>query len=530
MPISSSSSLASSSTGSIADRAVQFLSKSVGICRIAVKYRAVRGHRFEAILLTEVTFCSHCDNLIWGLVGQRCKLCKLTSHKDCLDGTATKCSGSHGHKIKDHSFKPTYFMKPTFCNHCGTLMPGLTKCQGLECNSRECNMKVHFDCEQFVCHPCEKRNPGSILDKIFPISSTDKSREQRNWSRIGIRDFELIRILGKGTFSKVYLARLKSTNDEFAIKVVKKTNPTVSSDPESALTEMRTLNHGRNHPFLAIAHCCFQSEDRLFFVMEYVIGRDLEYHLRKSRKFTEDRAKFYAAEIVLALSYLHKQGVVYRDVKLENIILEEQGHCKLLDFGMSKEINKSGMRTRTFCGTPSYISPEVIKELDYGYSVDWWALGVLMFEMLIGHSPFETNSDDQDELYKKIVGQDDIKFPCFLTDEARSVLEGLLNRDPHSRLGCHLLEGCEQAIFGHAFFKFKTIDGTFIHRWDDIIRRQIPPPYLPTSDELTHYEDDETALTPIDPEELKNVPQTEFDGFSYYSESFHSLALADHNG
>lgn len=525
MPISSDSSLASSSAGSFTDRAVEFLSNIVR--RGAVRYRValVQGHRFEAVPLAEPTLCSHCGKVIlWFLSGQQCKVCKFTIHKDCLNNIDSRCL--NGQQQKNHKFEKTYFMKPTFCNHCGVLIKGLAGYQGLECASLDCNMKVHHDCKDLVCHPCCKRNrPKSSILSIFSQEKSSESDERKNWSRITIQDFELTRLLGIGSFSKVYLARLRSSDYEFAIKVIKKTNLTISSDPESVLSEMRALHIGRNYPFLTIAHCCFQSKDRLYFVMEYVIGRDLLYHLRKSRKFTEDRAKFYSAEIVLAIKFLHKQGVVYRDIKLENIIIEKHGHCKLLDFGMAKELNKSDMKTRTFCGTPSYISPEVIKELDYGYSVDWWALGVLMFEMLVGCSPFEAHSDEQ--LYKKIVGDEDVKFPRSLSVEARSILEGLLNKDPRSRLGCSMLDGYEDALLEHPFFLFKTKEGTAIHRWEELIVKQIPPPYIPTLDELENDGEFEnkTTLTPINPNELKNIPQSEFDGFSYYSESFSSLAF-----
>jgi len=534
MPISSSSSLSSQSIGSITDKAAQFISniQSKFERRNAIrnKVTSIFDHRFEAILLKEPTFCSQCRSLIWGLVGHECKLCKLACHKGCLDLIEHKCTGTLQSEVtrkanaNQHKFKPAYFLTPTFCYHCGILIKGIASRQGLECDLENggCGMAVHFDCKLLATHQCCKRSV-----KILPNTRESATRGQQRveiWSKICIEDFELMRLLGIGSFSKVYLARFKLNRQEFAIKVVKKTNLAVSSDPESALTEMRVLNLGRQYPFLTIAHCCFQSESRLYYVMEHVVGRDLVFHLSKARKFTEDRTRFYSAEIVLALRFLHKQGVVYRDLKLDNVILDQSGHCKLLDFGMSKELCKAAdLKTRTFCGTPSYMSPEIIKELNYGFSVDWWALGVLMFEMLIGYSPFE--AQDEDQLYRLIV-EDEVRFPLFLTDEARCILEGLLTKDPQNRLGCHILEGCEQAILEHPFFLFKCGSCIVAHQWEALEAKRIKPPYRPTLEELDQSEDgnDVTSLTPIDSNQLKRVTQAEFNGFSFYSESFSSLA------
>lgn len=500
--------------------------------RNAVRYKVdlVQGHKFESIILKEPTICSQCSNLIWGLAGFNCKSCKLVCHRKCFDKISGRCRKELNDTSQpppakpDHKLEPTYFATPTACRHCGILIKGIFSRQGVECNPKEggCGISLHYECVELVCHSCKKQDEPKV-DANKPVAHIAQTSESSsniiNISPVSIEDFDLIRLLGKGSFSKVYLARFKQTQQEFAVKVLKKTNLVVYSDPSSVITEMRVLNLGRQYTFLAIAHCCFQSKDRLYFVMEYVVGHDLVYHIGKARKFPEDRARFYAAEIFLALRFLHNHAIVYRDLKLDNVILDEHGHCKLIDFGMSKELPSNGT-TNTFCGTPSYISPETIKNQGYSYSVDWWAFGVLIFEMLVGYSPFE--AEDEDELYKRIVTES-VKVPLFLSDEARALLEGLLQKDPTKRLGCQLLEGCADAIMDHPFFLFRTPVGR-LHQWREIETKQIPPPYKPKRNEFDDNSptEQDCSLTPVDADQLKNISKDDFRGFSYCSESFRS--------
>uniref|UniRef100_A0A6G1SBX0 protein kinase C n=1 Tax=Aceria tosichella TaxID=561515 RepID=A0A6G1SBX0_9ACAR len=333
-------------------------------------------------------------------------------------------------------------------------------------------------------------------------------------------DFNFIKVIGKGSFGVVILAELKNTDDVFAIKILKKDVIIQDDDVECTMTEKRILALAAKHPFLTALYCCFQTPDRLFFVMEYVNGGDLMFQIQKARKFDEARAKFYAAEVTLALIFLHKQGVIYRDLKLDNILLDSEGHCKIADFGMCKEGILGGATTTTFCGTPDYISPEVLQELEYGPSVDWWALGVLMYEMVAGQPPFE--AENEDDLFEAIL-HEDVLYPVWLSREAVSILRGFMTKNVSRRLGCVASQGGEQAILDHPFFK--DID------WVALEAKKVKPPFKPkikNARDVSNFDVDflkeEPILTPVDPKILKTINQDEFRDFSYINEYFNSMA------
>uniref|UniRef100_A0AAQ4QHD9 non-specific serine/threonine protein kinase n=1 Tax=Gasterosteus aculeatus aculeatus TaxID=481459 RepID=A0AAQ4QHD9_GASAC len=251
------------------------------------------------------------------------------------------------------------------------------------------------------------------------------------------------------------------------------------------LTENRVLQNSK-HPFLTGLKYSFQTHDRLCFVMEYANGGELFFHLSRDRVFSEERARFYGAEIVSALDYLHaERNVVYRDLKLENLMLDKDGHIKITDFGLCKEGIKDGATMKTFCGTPEYLAPEVLEDNDYGRAVDWWGLGVVMYEMMCGRLPFY--NQDHEKLFELIL-MEDIRFPRTLGPEARSLLSGLLKKEPTQRLG----GGSEDAkeIMQHKFFA--GIE------WQDVYEKKLVPPFKPqvTSETDTRYFDEEfTAQT-----------------------------------
>uniref|UniRef100_A0A8C7GJA1 Protein kinase C n=1 Tax=Oncorhynchus kisutch TaxID=8019 RepID=A0A8C7GJA1_ONCKI len=576
----------------------------------------VNGHKFMATYLRQPTYCSHCRDFIWGVIGKQgyqCQVCTCVVHKRCHELIITKCAGmkkdkedttpeevgsqrfsvNMPHKFGIHNFKVL-----TFCDHCGSLLWGLLR-QGLQC--KVCKVNVHRRCESNVAPNCgvDARGIAKVLsdlgvtpDKISssaqrrkkitqepqqPLPCTPQTEEDRSKSaptspcdqgthtylkelenirkalsfeqrgqehksassssssRVGVgsevgdarengelkiiqtkrmtlQDFLFIKVLGKGSFGKVMLAELKGTDEVYAVKVLKKDVILQDDDVDCTLTEKRILALARKHPYLTQLFCCFQTKDRLFFVMEYVNGGDLMFQIQRSRKFDEARSRFYAAEVTSALMFLHQHGVIYRDLKLDNILLDAHGHCKLADFGMCKEGILNGVTTTTFCGTPDYIAPEILQELEYGPSVDWWALGVLMYEMMAGQPPFE--ADNEDDLFESIL-HDDVLYPVWLSKEAVSILKAFMTKSPNKRLGCVITQGLEEAIKVHPFFK--EID------WVLLEQKRVKPPFKPrikTKRDVNNFDQDftreEPVLTPVEDAIIKQINQDEFKGFSYF--------------
>ena len=223
------------------------------------------------------------------------------------------------------------------------------------------------------------------------------------------RDFEVLKLIGRGTFGRVFQVRKKDTKRIYAMKVLSKKEIVAKKEVAHTIGERKILQRSLESPFLVGLKFSFQTDDHLYLVTDFKSGGELFWHLQRETRFSEDRARFYIAELVLALEHLHKYDIVYRDLKPENILLDATGHVALCDFGLSKPDLPADQLTNTFCGTTEYLAPEVLLD-DHGYSklVDFWSLGVLLFEMCCGWSPFY--AEDTQQMYKNICfGK--IRFP-----------------------------------------------------------------------------------------------------------------------
>ncbi|KAM3717486.1 Protein kinase C-like 1B [Dirofilaria immitis] len=558
------------------------------------KIHEVTGHKFMALFLRQPTFCAHCKDFIWGLgkQGYQCQICTVVVHKRCHEKVLWKCPGSRINAIDElqteaakqglgrfninmpHRFTVHSYKRPTFCDHCGSMLYGLIN-QGLQCSV--CKLNVHKRCQRNVANNCGinakqmalelaqlgltgdkmsirfKKKPSimsgnaydesnALLEETVPSTtsinqitfksgiekeevpgnqinnrkSDDDSNILEKPTAITINDFIFINVLGKGSFGKVMLAEHKRTDEVYAVKILKKDVILQDDDVDCTMCEKRILALAAKHPFLTAIHSCFQTVDRLFFVMEYVNGGDLMFQIQRARKFDEPRARFYAAEVTCALQFLHRNAVIYRDLKLDNILLDAEGHCRLADFGMCKEGITNSKLTSTFCGTPDYIAPEILEEMQYGISVDWWALGVLMYEMMAGQPPFE--ADNEDELFEAIL-HEDVLYPIWLSKEAVNILKELMTKNPMKRLGCMQSQGSEDAIRVHPFFR--DID------WEALEARRVKPPFKPkikSKRDVSNFDADftkeEPTLTPTEPAVIRAINQEEFRNFSFVNPDF----------
>uniref|UniRef100_A0A672JEC6 protein kinase C n=1 Tax=Salarias fasciatus TaxID=181472 RepID=A0A672JEC6_SALFA len=345
-------------------------------------------------------------------------------------------------------------------------------------------------------------------------SDTDRLSREEEQFHFSLQDFKCVAVLGRGHFGKVLLAEYKSTGEMFAIKALKKGDIVARDEVDSLMCEKRifeTVNSVR-HPFLVNLFACFQTQEHVCFVMEYAAGGDLMMHIHAD-VFSEPRAVFYAACVVLGLQFLHDHKIVYRDLKLDNLLLDTEGYVKIADFGLCKEGMGFRDRTSTFCGTPEFLAPEVLTETSYTRAVDWWGLGVLIFEMLVGESPFP--GDDEEEVFDSIVN-DEVRYPRFLSTEAISIMRRLLRRSPERRLGAG--ERDAEEVKKHLFFR--SID------WNGLLAKKVKPPFVPTiqgANDVSNFDDEFTSEAPIltpprEPRALSSEEQNMFCDFDYIAD------------
>ncbi|XP_073686418.1 ribosomal protein S6 kinase alpha-3 isoform X4 [Garra rufa] len=339
--------------------------------------------------------------------------------------------------------------------------------------------------------------------KMFPLRIRQRNtREEVSVKEISIThhvkegsekadplQFELRKVLGQGSFGKVFLVKKTTGPDAgqlYAMKVLKKATLKVRDRVRTKME--RDILVEVNHPFIVKLHYAFQTEGKLYLILDFLRGGDLFTRLSKEVMFTEEDVKFYLAELALALDHLHGLGIIYRDLKPENILLDEEGHIKLTDFGLSKESIDHENKAYSFCGTVEYMAPEVVNRRGHTYSADWWSYGVLMFEMLTGTLPFQ--GKDRKETMTMIL-KAKLGMPQFLSSDAQSLLRSLFKRNPSNRLGAGP-DGVEE-IKRHPFYA--NID------WNKLFRREIHPPFKPASgrpDDTFYFDPEFTAKTPKD--------------------------------
>ena len=360
------------------------------------------------------------------------------------------------------------------------------------------------------CHKKRKRN--TLLKKISDDNEETNEEPDANEMIIKLtyNDFIPIKLLGRGSFGQVILSRLKINNKLYAMKILDKSLLKVKKQELHTKAE-RDLMVKIHCPFIVNIKSAFQDEKYLYIVSDFMQGGDMYYHLHQARKFDFNLTQFYISEIILALEYLHKNNMVYRDLKPENILLDENGHIKLTDFGLSKMLNSSKDKAFTVCGTLQYLAPEMFTNQGYDKNVDWWALGCLIYEMLTGKLPFpiKRGMSINNEIYKS-----KIQYPRFLDQDARDLISQLLEVDPKKRLGSG--KGGVEKIKKHPFFEEIN--------WKDFWDKKIIPPFKPDlEDELDlKYFDSQFTDEPL--ESFTKNPRSrevsyEYNNFTYVTES-----------
>ncbi|XP_022241681.1 protein kinase C, brain isozyme-like [Limulus polyphemus] len=438
----------------------------------------IKDHKFIPRFFKQPTFCSHCKDFIWGFgkQGNQCQICSLVVHKRCHEFVTFKCPGADKGVDSDdsrtkHQFTIHTYTSPNFCDHCGSILYGLIH-QGLKCKA--CDMNVHKRCQESVPNLCgcdytERR--GRIELKVA---------SNNNRLTVEVRQAKNLVPMDPNGLSDPYV-KLKLIPDMG--NSMKKKTRTIRANLNPKWMETLSLGNG----------------------------------MRAMNIWIEKPVPFYAAEIAIGLFFLHSRAIVYRDLKLDNILLDQDGHIKIADFGMCKEGVIGDKTTKTFCGTPDYIAPEIILYQPYGKSVDWWAYGVLLYEMLVGQPPFD--GEDEEELFASITDHN-VSYPKFLSKEAKEACKGFLMKSPSKRLGCDSTG--EEDVRSHPFFR--RID------WDKIENKEVQPPFKPKIKNPKKGENFDSIftsskkfLTPADSVVINNLTGREFQGFTFVNPYFGPL-------
>ncbi|CAF0755327.1 unnamed protein product [Adineta steineri] len=503
------------------------------------------GHEFVPKIFKLPTYCSVCSKLLWGFTyqGFTCQRCDCVAHNECYNQYSCPCKGKKYPELKmdePHHFEQQPFsLKPVFCHHCGSFIrPGhVQKCSYCAFTvHRRCASKVgnYCGCEEDVLAIYEKwrdtRNYQADNDYLYNedlytiysnLDNTDQVGDAQSaidriskryrpniTSGFDISHFRLIRSLGQGMNGSVYLVQYG--RNYYAMKVLRKNLVLEGQDLAYVMLEKDILIQSQSNPFIIQLMYAFQNAERLFFIMEVAKGGNFYRLLIKQapRPFRYERIVFHTGEVACALQFLHSKRIVYRDLKPENVLVFEDGHVKLGDFGLCKKDIDQYPKAVTFCGTQEYIAYEIYRHCEYDENVDWWSLGVFIFELFTFVTPFYDEDDFQIE---ENVLHKEVYYPETMPIEAKKIISGLLERDPKNRLGNKLSP--HGLLSQQSFFESP-------YTLDDIENRRVPPPWTPSS--LTSFDPsgDELRLSEFEQKDkvlLASIPEKTFAGFSYVS-------------
>ncbi|ELQ74711.1 Serine/threonine protein kinase [Trachipleistophora hominis] len=426
------------------------------------------GHALENYKTITPFYCAVCNNIATFMDAYRCYKCRITCHKKCSNYILFYCVFAP--EIEQAKLVKRYNIPHVledenasgfrYCNHCGTRIRLGEMCKVC----RKCNERFHETCASFLPKSCgislELRMKMADFNPPVQVSSKAAIKYE-------ISDFSLVKVLGRGAFGKVMLA--KKNHTLVAMKILKKEVIVNSNNIHYLDLERHILKlvSEANHPFLMKMLYCFQDEQNVYFGTEFLAGGDL-FHYAATHKFTHEQIKLYVCEILLGLEFLHAKNIIYRDMKLDNVLICADGHVKIADFGLCKDNIGPDTMTYTFCGTADTIAPEVILGGGYTKDADWWSFGVVIYEMYENECPF--NGSTTEEISAEIL-QTMPKFTENTPSEAQDLILKLLTRDPSERLGHGIVDGEE--IRGH--FYFKNIN------WNDVREKKTKPVFIPQS-------------------------------------------------
>lgn len=328
---------------------------------------------------------------------------------------------------------------------------------------------------------------------------------------ISMDSFETISIIGRGYYGKVRLVKAKETGELFAIKSIKKSKLLAQNKVHTVLSERNILAKA-SHPFIVSLKFAFQTNSKFYLGLEYVPGGELFNHIQKDGHLPRNEYRLILAEVAIALDYMHSIGVIYRDIKPENILIGSDGYIKLTDFGLAKDVTVDEL-TSTFCGTPEYVAPEMVKGYQYDQMVDWWALGILAYELIYHRTPFRVHggpdgAENKAKIYSKIA-QKETRFPPDADPVDVSFISGLLEKDPKKRF-------CYSDVKNHQFFT--GLD------FDDVLAKRIVPEYVPSLDSETNTKYFDSQFTSECKAESFGAPMmgdfASVPGFSYTDSNF----------